>query len=107
MQKQSNNLYNATGRMEHREKILLWVVMVVGIGLSGIAFVYKIAEFIFTLNGTEVQGFAEVPVTVYFIVAAGWLSLLVWCYVTKQFVDVERSKYEMLEMEAEYERLGE
>ena len=107
MLKQNNNLYNATGRMEHREKILLWVVMVVGIGLSGIAFVYKIAEFIFTLNGTEVQGFAEVPVTVYFIVAAGWLSLLVWCYVTKQFVDVERSKYEMLEMEAEYERLGE
>jgi hypothetical protein len=107
MQKQSNNLYNATGRMEHREKILLWVVMVVGIGLSGIAFVYKIAEFIFTLNGTEVQGFAEVPVTVYFIVAAVWLALLVWCYVTKQFVDVERSKYEMLEMEAEYERLGE
>ena len=107
MQKQSSNLYNATGRMEHREKVLLWVVMVVGIGLSGIAFVYKIAEFIFTLNGTEVQGFAEVPVTVYFIVAAGWLSLLVWCYVTKQFVDVERSKYEMLEMEAEYERRGE
>ena len=107
MQKQSSNVYNATGRMEHREKVLLWVVMVVGIGLSGIAFVYKIAEFIFTLNGTEVQGFAEVPVTVYFIVAAGWLSLLVWCYVTKQFVDVERSKYEMLEMEAEYERLGE
>ena len=107
MQKQSNNLYNATGRMEAREKILLWVVMVVGIGLSGIAFVYKIAEFIFTLEGTEVQGFAEVPVTVYFVVAAGWLCLLVWCHVTRQFVDVERSKYEMLEMEAEYDRRGE
>ena len=107
MQKQSNNLYNATGRMEHREKILLWVVMVVGIGLSGIAFVYKIAEFIFTLGGDEVKGFADVPVTVYFVVAAGWLCLLVWSYVTRQFVDVERSKYEMLEMEAEYERLGE
>lgn len=107
MSKQSNGMYGATARMEHREKVLLWAVMIVGIGLSGIAFVYKIAEFLFTLGGTEVQGFAEVPVTVYFVVAAGWLSLLVWCYVTRQFVDVERSKYEMLEMEAEYERRGE
>lgn len=107
MLKQSNNLQGTTGRMERREKTLLWVVMVVGVGLSGVAFVYKIAEFIFTLGGAEVKGFAEVPVTVYFVVAAGWLSLLLWCYVTKQFVDVERSKYEMLEMEAEYERRGE
>lgn len=107
MLKQSNPLHGAAGRMERRERILLWVVMVVGIGLSGIAFVYKIAEFLFTLGGTEVKGFAEVPVTIYFIVAAGWLSLLLWCFVTRQFVDVERSKYEMLEMEAEYERRGE
>jgi len=93
--------------MERRERVLLWAAMIAGIGLSGVAFVYKIAEFIFTLGGTEVKGFAEVPVTVYFVVATGWLCLLVWCYVTRQFVDVERSKYEMLEMEAEYERRGE
>jgi hypothetical protein len=107
MPKQNDVFHDATGRMEHRERVLLWAVMIVGIGLSGIAFVYKIAEFIFTLGGDEVKGFAEVPVTVYFVVAAGWLCLLVWCYVTRQFVDVERSKYEMLEMEAEYERRGE
>jgi len=107
MSKQSDTREGATDRMEHRERVLLWAAMIVGIGLSGIAFVYKIAEFIFTLGGTEVKGFAEVPVTVYFVVAAGWLCLLVWCYVTRQFVDVERSKYEMLEMEAEYERRGE
>lgn len=107
MPKQSDALSSAAGRMERRERLLLWVAMIAGVGLSGTAFVYKIAEFIFTLGGTEVKGFAEVPVTVYFIVAAGWLCLLVWCHVTRQFVDVERSKYEMLEMEAEYERRGE
>ena len=107
MSKQSNDLRGVAGRMEQRERVLLWAVMIAGIGLSGIAFVYKIAEFIFTLGGNEVKGFADVPVTVYFVVAAGWLCLLIWCYVTRQFVDVERSKYEMLEMEAEYERRGE
>ncbi|MFS8065998.1 MAG: hypothetical protein ACMG6S_06470, partial [Byssovorax sp.] len=87
MPKQSNNLQGAAGQMEQRERVLLWAAMIVGIGLSGIAFIYKIAEFIFTLGGDEVPGFADVPVAVYFVVAAGWLCLLVWCYVTRQFVD--------------------
>jgi hypothetical protein len=94
-------------RMERHERMFLWIAMIFGVGVSGVAFAYKIAEFIFTVSGDEVKGFADVPVTVYFVVAAGWLSLLVWCFVTGKFVDVERSKYEMLEREAEYERLGE
>ncbi len=92
MSKQSDDLRGAAGRMEQRERVLLWAVMVAGVGLSGIAFVYKIAEFIFTVGSNEVKGFADVPVTVYFVVAAGWLCLLVWCHVTRQFVDVERSE---------------
>lgn len=107
MPKQSDVFQGAAGRMEHRERVLLQAVMIVGVVLSGIAFVYKITEFIFTLGGDEVKGFADVPVTVYFVVATGWLCLLVWCHVTRQFVDVERTKYEMLEMEADHERRGE
>ena len=93
--------------MDRRSKIVLWTAMLVGITLAGLAFAYKVAEFIFTMSGNEVQGFADVPVTVYFIVAAGWLFLLVWCWRSGKFTDIERPKFEMLEMEAEYERRGE
>ena len=89
------------------ERILLWAAMIGGIGAAGIAFVYKIAEFIFTLNESSVQGFADVPVTIYFVVASGWLCLLVWCFVTGKFKNVEEPKLEMLRMEEEYERRGE
>lgn len=88
------------------ERVLLWVAMVGGIFAAGIAFVYKIAEFIFTLNSSSVQGFADVPVTIYFVVAAGWLLLLVWCFLSGKFTNVEEPKYEMLRMEEEYERRG-
>lgn len=88
------------------EKILLWAAMVGGIFAAGVAFVYKIAEFIFTLNSSTVQGFADVPVTIYFVVASGWLFLLVWCFLSGKFTNVEEPKYEMLRMEEEYERRG-
>ena len=84
--------------------IVISFLVVIG---GGVAFTYKIAEFIFTLSSDEVQGFADVPVTVYFVVAAGWLCLLVWCLLTGKFRDLEQSKYQMLEQEAEYERRGE
>ena len=71
-----------------RGRILLWAAMVVGLLCAGVAFTYKIAEFIFTLSSNEVQGFADVPVTVYFVVAAGWLFLLVWCFLSGKFRDL-------------------
>jgi hypothetical protein len=94
-------------RRERTRKIALWTVMLAGLAVAGTAFAFKIAEFIFTIGSDEVQGFADVPVTVYFFVAAGWLCLLVWCFVTGKFGDLERAKYDMLEAEAEYERRGE
>jgi hypothetical protein len=90
-----------------RNKIILWVVIALGLTGAGVAFTYKLAEFIFTLGSDEVQGFADVPVTVYFVVAAGWLSLLVWCFVTGKFHHMEQAKYDLIEQEAAYERRGE
>lgn len=87
-------------------KIILWTAMISGLLMAGAAFSYKVAEFIFTLNSDEVQGFADVPVTVYFIVAAGWICLLVWCFLTGKFTDMERAKFEMLDAEEDYERRG-
>lgn len=93
--------------MARRRTLALWIGMVLGLLMAGTAFTYKVAEFIFTIGSDEVKGFADVPVTVYFIVAAGWLCLLVWCKATGKFADLERAKFEMLEAEAEYERRGE
>lgn len=90
-----------------RQRVVLWVAMIAGLAGAGVAFSYKVAEFIFTLGSDEVQGFADVPVTVYFVVAGGWLCLLVWCWVTGKLTELERAKFEMLEMEEEYERRGE
>jgi hypothetical protein len=93
--------------MTPRERWILFVSMVVGVVAAGIAFAYKIAEFLFTLSADEVQGFADVPVTVYFAVAAGWLALLVWSFMTGKLTDVESAKTDFLMREAEYERRGE
>ncbi len=93
--------------LTRRQQIILWVVMIAGLCGAGVAFAYKVAEFIFTLSSDEVKGFADVPVTVYFIVAAGWLMILVWCFLSGKFTDMERAKFEMLEMEEAYERRGE
>lgn len=90
-----------------RTRILLWTAMIVGLTGAGVAFAYKVAEFLFTLGSEEVQGFADVPVTVYFIVASGWLFLLVWCFATGKFSEMERAKLEMLEMEESHDERGE
>jgi hypothetical protein len=81
--------------------------MILGTIAAGLAFAYKLAEFIFTLSSDEAKGFADVPVTVYFFVAAGWLALLVWCFATGKMRDLESTKHEMLAQEEEYERRGE
>lgn len=94
-------------RMERRSKRILWISMVVGIVFGGAAFAYKIVEFLFTLSAPEARGFVEVPVTVYFFVAGGWLFLLVWCFASGKFKNLEQAKYDMLAMEAELEARGE
>ncbi len=90
----------------NRERRALWIMMIVGILFGGTAFAYKISEFIFTLNSPAAQGFADVPVTVYFFVAGGWLCLLVWCFTSGKFNDLEQAKYDVLRMEEEHERNG-
>ena len=90
-------------RQQKRGQRMLWVSMIVGVVVGGVAFVYKIVEFMFTLSAPEAQGFAEVPVAVYFCVAAGWLFLLVWCFATGKFDNLEQVKFDMLAREAELE----
>ena len=85
--------------------VFLWT-MIVGLALSGVALAYTIAEFIYTMSSEAARGFADVPVTVYFFIAGGWLCLLIWCVMTGKFKQMEQAKFDMLEQEEEYERQG-
>ena len=89
-----------------RHRWILHLCIAVGLVGAGAAFCYKIAEFLFTLNSEEVRGFADVPVTVYFAVAAGWLALLVWSFLTGKLTEAEHTKSDLIKMEEEYERRG-
>ena len=84
---------------EARTRAALVWTMVVGLVLSGVAFAYKIAEFLLTVSSEEARGFADVPVTVYFVVTAGWLCLLGWSWTSGRFADVEAARLDMLEEE--------
>jgi hypothetical protein len=96
----------AAVRVGTRRALYVWI-MVVGTLVAGAAFVLKIAEFLHTLEAPDADGFVTVPVTVYFIVAAGYAFLLCWAWAKGDFRRIEEPKYEMLERELEYDRLEE
>ncbi len=86
-------------------RLILWT-LVVGVALSGVAMAYKLAGFIFAFTSPDFRGTFDVGITVYFVVSAGWACLLTWCWLTGKFSQMERSKYDMLRQEEEYERRG-
>src|SRR4051794_26150994 len=81
-------------------QVLWW-----GIGIGALCFGFKIVEFIHTLDSPEAPGFAVVPVTTYFVVAAGYVLLFCWAFVTGQLDDLERPKMDLLKKEEELDRL--
>ena len=85
--------------------VIIWTLLV-GVLLAGVAFAYKIAGFIYTLSSADFRGTFEVGVLVYCAVSAGWLCLLVWCFMTGKFKHTERAKFDLLKQEEEYDRLG-
>jgi len=71
---------------------------------AGIMFVFKLFSFMMTIKREELAGFAFDPILVYAFVAAGFVFLLGWAYLTGQFRDIERPKYDMFERLEEQER---
>jgi nitrogen fixation-related uncharacterized protein len=57
-----------------------------------------------TIKKDELAGFAFDPIMVYAFVAIGFLCMLAWAYLTGQFRDIERPKYELFERFDEQER---
>lgn len=72
--------------------------------VAGCMFTYKLFAFLSTIRKDELAGFAFDPIVIYGLVAGGFLLLLAWAWMTGQFRDIERPKYEMLERFEEQER---
>ena len=84
----------------------LWIFGPTVIVVAGIAFIFKLTEFIYvaTNEGPDSMGTFLIPVMNYLLVAAGFLCMFLWAYFTGQYRDVEAPKYRMLEMQAEIDR---
>lgn len=65
--------------------------------LAGCMFIFKLSQFLATIRKDELSGFAFDPIVIYGVVAAGFLFMLGWAFLSGQFRDVEAPKYEMLE----------
>jgi len=85
-----------------RNPFISWFAFLVVV-FAGLGFTYKLSQFIRTMLNDEVEGFALVPVTTYFIVGIGYLCLFIWSYLQGHYKDVEGPKYRLLEREAEYD----
>ena len=72
--------------------------------VAGCMFVYKLFSFLRTIKRDELAGFAFDPILTYAFVAMGFLFLLAWAFLSGQFKDIERAKYEMMERFEEQER---
>ncbi len=80
------------------------VFFVFACAVAGCMFVYKLFAFLTTIRRDELAGFAFDPLIVYALVAMGFLFLLAWAYMTGQFREIERPKYELFRRIAEQER---
>jgi nitrogen fixation-related uncharacterized protein len=82
----------------------LHVFFVLAVLAAGCMFTYKLFAFLSTIRRDELAGFAFDPIVIYGMVAIGFLFLLGWAYLSGQFRDIERPKYEMFERFDEQER---
>lgn len=77
---------------------------IAAVTLAGCMFTYKLFAFLTTIRKDELAGFAFDPIVIYGLVAAGFLLLLGWAFLTGQFRDIEAAKHEMLTRFDEQER---
>ena len=87
-----------------RQRRAIHAFFVLACTVGGVMFVFKLHEFLLTIKRDELVGFAVDPILVYAFVAIGFLLLLAWAFLTGQFRDIERAKYEMLERVERQER---
>lgn len=82
----------------------LHVFFVIAVTVAGCMFTFKLFSFLKTIRRDELAGFALDPIMIYGFVTMGFLFLLGWAYLSGQFRDVERPKYDMMTRFDEQER---
>ena len=71
---------------------------------SGSAFVYKLYEFFHDLTDSDGLRFAGSHLLTYVLVAGGFGLLLCYGFLRGHFADIEKAKYEMLDLEERHDR---
>ena len=71
--------------------------------LGGLAFFYKLYEFLHDLSAQEGLAFAGAPLLTYCLVAGGFLCLLAFAFIKGHFSDIEKPKYDLLETEIRHD----
>ncbi len=83
-------------------RIVLWF-FVIGTGIAGLGFGYKLHEFFWALQRQEGFEFAGIHLITYGLVAAGFLALLAHCFLGGHFSDIEAPKHDLLEREMRHD----
>jgi hypothetical protein len=73
------------------------------VAVAGCMFTFKLYSFLRTIKKDDLAGFAFDPIVIYGMVAAGFLCLLTWAFLTGQFQRIEDPKHAMLERALEQE----
>lgn len=76
----------------------------VGTFAAGLGFAYKIHQFTGDMLEQEGLQFAGAHLLTYAMVAAGFAALLAFAFLSGQFSDIEKAKYDLLEKEREHDR---
>jgi len=87
-------------------RTFLWLFGIAMTVTAGTAFVMKLIDFYVTAttDGPDALASFLIPVLNYLLVAAGFVCLFVWAWLTGQFKDVEAVKYRMLDMQEQFDR---
>lgn len=92
-------------KRQQRVPIIIPAVLTLAIVICGIAFFFKLYKFSSTLwgSGSDMLGFALIPVSNYLMVAGGFFLLLIWAFLKGQFANIEQAKYDLIDDDIRYE----
>lgn len=85
----------------HRLMLGLFILVVFA---GGAAFFWKLWEFLHDLTDEDGLHFAGSHLLIYCLVAAGFLLLLIYGFLTGHFAEIEKPKFDMLEEEERHDR---
>lgn len=88
-------------KRKNHDFVVFFGVFILMAGFLG--FGYKLLEMIQSIFDSETYRFTLTPVLTYLCVAAGFFCIVLVQVLRGIFKDIERPKYRMLEMEAEYD----